>query len=142
MDLHIDDFFRDCATGLNILYQAFPRKIALYIDDIIGYQEPDEVGLPQQRHQSCLSSLLWLVDEGYIRYESLISFNALDQACLTEKAFICLNRPAQPEPAHIAALPSSIARVKGNLANQIRLALREQNSEQMAQLMTQFFAPS
>lgn len=29
MDLQIDDFYKDAAAGLLMLYQAFPRKIAL-----------------------------------------------------------------------------------------------------------------
>ena len=46
MDLQIDDFYKDCAAGMLMLYQAFPRKVALYIEDLIGHEEPDEFGLP------------------------------------------------------------------------------------------------
>ncbi|HAN52622.1 MAG TPA: hypothetical protein DCQ75_06310, partial [Pseudomonas sp.] len=60
MDLQIDDFYKDAAGGLLALYQAFPRKIALYVEDLIGREEPDEFGLPSKRHQSCLGALLWL----------------------------------------------------------------------------------
>lgn len=142
MDLHIDDFYRDAAVGLNILYQAFPRKIALYIDDIIGYHEPDEVGLPQLRHQQCLSTLLWLADEGFIRYESLISFTALDQACLTAKAFTKLNALTNDVSAQITELPHSIARVKGNLVNQLREAIQNQDSERLALLFPKLLSNS
>ena len=44
-DIHIDDFFRDAAIALNRLYLSFPRPIALYVEDIIGPDEPDEFGL-------------------------------------------------------------------------------------------------
>jgi hypothetical protein len=50
MDLQIDDFYRDAAAGLLMLYQAFPRKITLYVEDLIGHEEPDEFGLPSKRH--------------------------------------------------------------------------------------------
>lgn len=81
MDLQIDDFYKDAAGGLLALYQAFPRKIALYVEDLIGREEPDEFGLPSKRHQSCLGALLWLADEGYLRFESTIQFLALTRPC-------------------------------------------------------------
>ncbi|EPS7997105.1 hypothetical protein ACWEWS_006323, partial [Pseudomonas aeruginosa] len=34
MDLQIDDFHKDAAGGLLLLYQAFPRKTALYVEDL------------------------------------------------------------------------------------------------------------
>ena len=51
MDLHIDDFYKDAAKGLLMLYQAFPKKTTLYMDDLIGYIPPDEFGLPSDRQQ-------------------------------------------------------------------------------------------
>ena len=33
-DIHIDDFYRDCALILLRLYTSFPRKSVLYVDDI------------------------------------------------------------------------------------------------------------
>ena len=39
MDLQIDEFYKDAASGLLLLYQAFPRKVALYVDDLIGRDE-------------------------------------------------------------------------------------------------------
>ena len=35
MDLQIDDFYKDAASGLLMLYQAFPRKASLYVEDLI-----------------------------------------------------------------------------------------------------------
>ena len=54
MDLQIDEFYKDAASGLLALYQACPRKIALYVEDLIGREQPDEFGLPSKRHQACL----------------------------------------------------------------------------------------
>lgn len=135
MDLQIDDFHHDVAAGLVRLYQAFPRKVALFIEDLIGREEPDEFGLPSTRHQSCLSALLWLAEEGYVRYDSLIRFEALDQAVLTEKAFVRLSRGvAQIDPS-IAELPPSIRRTQASLANQLREASKERDGERLALLL-------
>ncbi len=82
----------DAAGGLLLLYQAFPRKTALYVEDLIGREAPDEFGLPSKRHQSCLGALLWLAEEGYLRFANTIHYEALDQAVLSEKAFLRLTR--------------------------------------------------
>ncbi len=92
MDLQIDDFHKDAAGGLLPLYQAFPRKTALYVEDLIGREAPDEFGLPSKRHQSCLGALLWLAEEGYLRFANTIHYEAFDQAVLSEKAFLRLTR--------------------------------------------------
>lgn len=139
MDLQIDDFYKDAATAMLQLYQAFPRKNALYVEDLIGREPHDEFGLPSSRHQSCFSALLWLADEGYLRYEANISYDALDQAVLTEKGFLRLSGAAiaaDPE------LPSSIGRVQASLAHQLRLACREHNSEKIVQLARLLFEPA
>ncbi|WP_027897470.1 hypothetical protein [Zestomonas thermotolerans] len=143
MDLHIDDFYKDCAAGLLLLYQAFPRKTALYVEDLIGREEPDEFGLPSKRHQGCLGALLWLADEGYLRYESTIAYEALDQAVLTEKGFLRLSR-AIPHGVHEgdAELPPSVRRAKATLANQLREALASRNSEKVARLARLLFEPA
>ena len=142
MDLQIDDFHKDVAAGLLMLYQAFPRKIALYIEDLVGREEPDEFGLPSKRHQGCLAALLWLAEEGYIRFESTIQFQAIDQAVLTEKAFLRLTRSV-PD-AHITdnGIPPSVLRVQASLAYQLREALRSADGEQLARLARSLFESS
>lgn len=137
MDLHIDDFYRDAAAGLLMLYQAFPRKTALYVEDLIGREEPDEFGLPSKRHQSCLGALLWLAEEGYLRFETTIRFEALDQAVLSEMGFLRLSAAAPDADKQLAALPAAIRRIRGNLANQLREALASGDSERIAQLSHQ-----
>ena len=132
MDLHIDDFYRDVAAGLLGLYQTFPRKIELYVEDLIGPEEPDEFGLPSKRHQGCLSALIWLAEEGYLRFESTIQFQALDQASLTEKAFLRLTRSVPELLPDDEPLPSSVSRVRSSLANHLREALRQGDSERLA----------
>lgn len=139
MDLQIDDFYRDAAAGLLTLYQAFPRKVALYVEDLIGHEEPDEFGLPSKRHQGCLGALIWLAEEGYLRFESTIQFLALDQAVLTEKAFLRLTGSVPDALISHDALPPSVRRVRSSLAHQLREALREGDSERLAELTRQLF---
>ncbi|WP_339488314.1 hypothetical protein [Pseudomonas sp. EL_65y_Pfl2_R95] len=139
MDLQIDDFYKDAAAGLLMLYQAFPRKIGLYVEDLIGREEPDEFGLPSKRHQSCLGAQLWLAEEGYIRFESTIAYEALDQAILSEKGFLRLSRSIPQAGSHDPALPPSVRRVHATLAFQLRQAIAQQNSEQLAHLARLLF---
>ncbi|WP_313087955.1 hypothetical protein [Pseudomonas sp.] len=136
MDLQVDDFYRDAAAGLLILYQAFPRKITLYVDDLIGHQEFDEFGLPSTRHQSCLGALLWLAEEGYLRFDSTLQYLALEQAVLTEKAFLRLTATAAGADSR-EPLPPSVRRVRSSLANELRQALRDGDGERLAQLTHQ-----
>lgn len=48
-DIHIDDFFRGCVVILLRLYNHFPRKIALYVEDIADCSPADEFGIPFDR---------------------------------------------------------------------------------------------
>ncbi|MGL4317593.1 MAG: hypothetical protein ACRCTL_13415 [Pseudomonas sp.] len=139
MDLQIDEFYKDAAAGMLLLYQAFPRKVGLYVEDLIGREEPDEFGLPSKRHQSCLGALLWLAEEGYLRFDSTIAYEALDQAVLSEKGFLRLSR-AVPHalPAGTTQTPS-VRRVQATLAWQLREALAQQSSERVARLTRHLF---
>ncbi|MEK1943335.1 MAG: hypothetical protein AAAB16_23430 [Pseudomonas sp.] len=142
MDLQIDDFYKDAAAGLLLLYQAFPRKVGLYVEDLIGREEPDEFGLPSKRHQACLGALLWLADEGYLRYESTIHYDALDQAVLSEKGFLRLSRGVPHALPEGDALPPSVRRVHATLAHQLREAIHQQHSERIARLTRLLFTSS
>lgn len=139
MDLQIDDFYKDAASGLLMLYQAFPRKMALYVEDLIGREEPDEFGLPSKRHQACLGALLWLAEEGYLRFESTIAYDALDQAVLSEKGFMRLSRGIPHALREGEALPPSVRRVHATLAFQLREALAQQHGERIARLTRLLF---
>ncbi|NLY13987.1 MAG: hypothetical protein GXZ10_10270 [Gammaproteobacteria bacterium] len=141
MDLHIDDFYKDAAKGLLLLYQAFPNKSTLYMDDLIGYTTPDEFGLPSDRQQRCLSTFVWLAEEGYLRYQSTIRFEALDQIQLCEKAFLRLSNSVTPLPSSLTHTPPSVYRAHGSLANQLREALAAEHSERVIALMQLFFQP-
>lgn len=139
MDLQIDDFYKDAAAGMLLLYQSFPRKIGLYVEDLIGREEPDEFGLPTPRHQSCLGTLLWLAEEGYIRFDSTIGYDALDQATLSEKGFLRLSRSLPHVISEGEAVPPSVRRVQATLAYQLREALSSRQSERVVRLTRQLF---
>ena len=90
-DIHIDDFYRDTAKTLVMLYNHFPRPLSLYVEDIAGPDTPDEFGLHSTRFEACLSALIWLSTAGYLNYKTLIMREALEEATLTQQAFILLN---------------------------------------------------
>ncbi|PCK10201.1 MAG: hypothetical protein COA42_00090 [Alteromonadaceae bacterium] len=90
-DLHINDFCKDTAKIWLYLYMRFPQKNALYVEDIAGADEPDEFGLHSPRFQACFSTMLWLTEAGYLYYQQPVNQEALEGACLTQKAFILLS---------------------------------------------------
>ena len=142
MDLQIDDFYHDASRALLSLYRAFPRKSTLYIDELIGYQEPDEYGLPTVRHQSCLGTLLWLGEEGYLRHAGTIRFEAVDQAVLSEKGFLRLTARIASPTLESSGLPPSVLRVRCTLASQLQEALRSGDGEDLARLARLLFSPT
>ena len=139
MGLHIDDFYRDAALGLVTLYQSFPRPVTLYLDDMVGILPPDEVGLPHPRQQHCLSTLLGLGNEGYIRHLGTIGYDAVDQAELTEKAFVRLASSQHPFATALHASPPSVRRAQGSFAQQLRQHLQARDSEALITVMQHFF---
>ena len=90
-DLHINDFYRDTALILLRLYATFPNKVILYVDDIVGPNEPDEFGLPSDRFMAGFSTMVWLGEQGYLQYDSPIRQEALDQTVLSHKGFVLLS---------------------------------------------------
>ena len=139
MDLQIDEFYKDCAAGLLLLYQVFPQRTALYVEDLIRLEETDEFGLPSKRHLSCLGAMLWLADEGYLRFDSTIRYEALDQAVLSEKGFVRLSRAVPHALDQQTTLPPAISRVQCTLAWQLREALSSGHSERVARLSRLLF---
>ena len=91
-DLHIEDFFKDAVKILNQLYLNFPIKSSVFVEDISGDDTPDEYGLHSPRHQACFGCMLWLEEEGYLRFEETIRQEAIDQAVLTQKSFSLFSR--------------------------------------------------
>lgn len=134
-DLHIDDFYKDVAAIFLRLYSLFPRKQILFVDDIYkskGSEERDEFGLPSPRHLSCFSAMVWLGEENFLRYDSPIRQEALDQAVLTEKGFLLLSSRSEisimrDENSGDNLPPSVMAASQTNIA-QLRRALDSRSS--------------
>jgi hypothetical protein len=140
-DLHIDDFYRDCALTMLRLYASFPRKIVLYVDDICGPDTPDEFGLHSERHQACFSAMVWLAEAGYITFTETVREEALDQAVLTRRGFLLLSSRSeidlgQPEDeSGDDGLPPSVMERSMTNVMQIRRAVREGSSIVIQQVM-------
>ncbi|EKF73086.1 hypothetical protein A11A3_15537 [Alcanivorax hongdengensis A-11-3] len=127
--LHIDDFSHDVARILMQCYMSFPRPCALYVEDIIGPTEVDDVGLHSSRHMACLGAMLWLADEGYLRYEATIFQEGLEQAVLTNRTLVLLTALSElrfdnGDPA----LPPAVQQEKATLAEQFMQAIRARES--------------
>ncbi len=132
-DIHVEDFYRDTALVLINLYNRFPRKGSVFVEDIAGADTPDEFGLHSTRHMACFGAMLWLADEGFLRYESLISQDAIDQAVLTSRAFELLSAlrtdlPADTDPDASTAL----AQEPAIAVNHIRRVLQHGTSTQLS----------
>ncbi|PCM45512.1 hypothetical protein [Marinobacter sp. ANT_B65] len=136
-DIHVEEFYKDAAVALVQLYGAFPRRVDLYVEDIAGPDEPDEFGLHSKRHMACFGALLWLAEEGFLRYVDTIRQEALDQAVLSQEAFIRLSAPAPetlieelkgPEDATKATLPPSLQEDLSSHIHLVRTALKSRQS--------------
>lgn len=135
-DLHIDDFYKDAAKILLVLYQYFPRPYTVYVADISGPDEPDEYGLHSDRHVACFSAMVWLADAGLLRYVDLINKDAVDQAVLTHKALTLLTTRSairfQPEEE---AMPISVADEHASHIYQLRFAVKSGASFTIRRIM-------
>jgi len=150
-DIHVEEFYKDVAVALVQLYGVFPRRVNLFVEDIAGPDEPDEFGLHSKRHMACFGALLWLEEEGLLRYVDTIRQEALDQAVLTRDAFIRLSAPAPQALADAAGvqtgeadnLPRSVQRDLSTHIHLIRQALKSGNSARISQVVqATFFADS
>lgn len=137
-DIHIDDFYRDTAKTLVLLYNTFPRQITLYVEDIAGPDTPDDFGLHSKRHEACLNAFLWLATSDYIHYKSLIKREALEEATLSHRAFLLLNSAKADESlSHVEPHGSSAL-----LINQLREQLQTGTSTTLAILVKELMATS
>ena len=142
LDIHIDDFCKDSALTLKLLYDAFPRNSDLLVDQIIGPDELDDFGLHSCRHQACLATMLWLADEGLIRYGGLIQQEGIDQVVLTNAAFSLLCSASQLDfiEESDASTPLPLEKNKGlHFASQITQLIPTQSSHKIRTLMLCFF---
>lgn len=140
-DLNIDDFCKDSAMVLCTLYQTFPRRHTLFVEDICGREETDEFGMHSDRHLACLAAMLWLAEEGFLRYGDTIRQEAIDLAVLTGRAFTVLTTPcADFHPPEIGSLPPSVRLEHRTHLHRLNYALQQKSSveirEAVLELMT------
>lgn len=140
-DLHLIDFYKDAALILLTLQRAFPRKMDLFVEDLIGPDQVDEFGLHTKRHEACLGAMLWLADEGYLRYVTTIRQEGIDQAVLTSGALVKLTaiNSAPLTEIRLDEMPSFEASERLTMLEHMRRALASQSSEQLIQVMRVFF---
>lgn len=113
-DIHIEEFYHDIGLILSKLYSVFPRKSNLYVADICGEDHMDEFGLHSDRFLSAFSAMIWLKEQGYIRFDAVVKQESIDQAVLSEKSFLVLSTQASIDakdliPEDIGTLPPYIA---------------------------------
>lgn len=144
-DLHIDDFNKDVALTLVYLYDCFPRKIELYIEDINGPDDIDDYGLHSNRHLACMSSIIWLAEEGFIRYETLVKQESFDQCVLSKKSYILLSNLIEKDffpELNDADLPESVLRSLHTRIAAIKHALKSKSSERLKTVISGFIVAS
>lgn len=129
-DIHISDFNRDIAMILIRLYKEFPRKMTLYVEDIAGYEEPDEFGLHSDRYLSCLGAMIWLFDEGFIRYESVVKQEAIDQVVIANPCYVLLSSACKNliEGSVEPDLANSINQSRSLMINQLKSGIKSASS--------------
>lgn len=139
-DLNLLDFYKDAALAALHLHMTFPRKVELYVEDLIGPDHVDDFGLHSKRHEACFGTLMWLAEEGYLRYQTTIRQEAIDQAVLTGKTLVLLNSFVDlPVPDLPDLVLSAFERGESKtLIEHIRRAIKAESSEQLAVVMRIF----
>ncbi|MDV7212421.1 hypothetical protein [Azotobacter beijerinckii] len=134
MDLQIDDFHKDAAASL-------PRPARAGCSGSsggacsVGRTRPSprgRSGLPRTA-RSC-AGRPDAAAAGYLRFDSTIRYEALDQAVLSEKGFLRLSRTVAGATPADPALPAGVRRVRATLAWQLREALAEGDGERLVRL--------
>lgn len=114
LDVHIDDFYKDCAVALLLGFRQFPRIQTLFIEDISGPDDMDEFGLHSPRHQAAFGAVLWLRDEGFIRFGNIDGQKSVDDFVLTSKAFSRLLKPDPQNNGNTILQAIEYARLQGD----------------------------
>ena len=141
-DLNVLDFYKDTAKILLQLHRSFPRKAEVYVEDLIGADHVDDFGLHSKRHESCFGAMLWLSDEGYLRFQSTIRQEAIDQAVLTAKAVVLLGTINLELGGGTIQndTPPFETNEHFTMVEHLRVALKSQSSDQITIVMRTFFS--
>lgn len=139
--LNVDEFCKDAARTLVALYEAFPRPHSLFVEDLCGPDQVDEFGMHSGRHLAGLAAILWLAEEGWLRYSDTIRQQAVDQAVLTGLAFSRLSAPAPGfEPPRASELPDTVRREHQTRAHRLKSALEERSSSHVREAVLELLA--
>jgi hypothetical protein len=126
LDVHIDDFFKDCAVILLHGFKCFPAKQILYVEDICGPDEADEFGLHSPRHLAAFGAIIWMQEEGYIRFSEIDRQESVDEFVLASKAFTRLLQADKEDPTT-------------SLAQKLEFVRLQNDSTALAYLMREHF---
>ena len=135
-DLHIEEFYKDAARTIATLFQAFPRAVPIYVEDICGPDKPDEYGV--HSHQACFAAMLWLAEEGFLRYDDTIRQEAIDQAVLTGRCFANLLKPSDKKPD--PDLPPSVQTERQTYAYQLNQAVQRKSTREIEDIIVQLLS--
>jgi hypothetical protein len=91
--LNIDDFSRDVARTLVILASVFPRPREVFVEDVYQPEETDEFGMHSDRYLACFQTLVWMREEGFIRFTNTVRTDSVEQAVLTGRCLALLIQP-------------------------------------------------
>ena len=119
LDIHITEFYNDVGRIFNRLYSQFPRQITLWVDEISGPDQPDEYGMHSERYIATYATILWLQQEGLLRFNDVDKQDAFNHCCLTLDGFRLLSGIAE------------LAQESERPIDLIRAALKAQSSNQM-----------
>ena len=126
------------------------------MDDVVRIDTPDEYGLHSPTYTAGFFAMIWLGEEGFLRFTDTIHQDGVDQACLTSKAFLRLTAPANPvyvEPEgeqkvvslhggeRTDPLPPSIVEERSLVINQLRGALRARSSIEITKVVSHILQP-
>ena len=147
-DINIDDFFKDSAKSLVLLYSVFPRRQTLFVEDIYQSEESDEFGMHSDRFRACFGALTWLGETNYLRYQDTIKDEAVDQAVLTGRCFTLLSSPASSTSSSTAVaetdqqddLPAQLQIEQATHIYRIKSALQQRSSTQLRLAMVALMA--
>ena len=128
LDIHLTDFYNDTGRILAWLYNNFPRPVSVWMIDICGPDDEDEYGLHSNRHLACYGTMLWLQEEGFLRYGDIEKQECFNHCVLTQRGF--------------SLLSGIQAQIDGQLspADAIRLAIKDGSSNQMEQCIRALIA--
>lgn len=132
LDIHLTDFYNDAGRILAWLYNNFPRPVTVWMVDICGPDEQDEYGLHSNRYISCYGTMLWLKEEGFLRYGDVEKQDAFNHCVLTQRGFSLLSGiteqlDGQPAPAN--AIRDAIKEGSSTMMEQTIRALIERNHQ-------------